>query len=168
MGCYPRTAMATAISLPHRLQSARGRSVLLLVGCAAFVAAGLFILPEHPAAGASSIVFFGLGVVVALVQLRPGSSYLELDREGFTTCTLFRKTFYRWSDIAEFSARSKGIANTVVVMRLAPSFPGYETLRRFAKWLGDDEFPLPDTYGLPAAELAALLNDVRAKQTRPR
>ena len=83
-----------------RLRTTRKSMLLLLLGSGAFVVAGFFVLPTHPAAAYGAIAFFGLGVVVALIQLLPGSSYLELDERGFTTCTMFRKGFERWEDVA--------------------------------------------------------------------
>lgn len=83
--------------------------LLLLVGCSAFVAAGVFMLRTDPSnwsgwaahaawrasAAWAAIAFFGLGVLVGIVNLLPGGGYLELDQRGFTMCNLFRKTFHR-------------------------------------------------------------------------
>ena len=57
----------------------------------------------YPIAG-----FFGLGVVIFIVQLIPGSAFLRLDSEGFTFCSLYRKTTLPWAAIDGFH---------VVVMR---------------------------------------------------
>jgi hypothetical protein len=140
--------------------------LLLLVGCAAFVAGGVFMLPTRPAAAYGAIVFFGLGIVVAVVNLLPGSSYLELEQRGFTLCTLFRKTFHPWEDIAEFFPFSMQGAKPMVALRYAPTYRRQSTARSFAKQLAGAEGALPDTYGMSAADLAALLNRVRAEHSR--
>jgi len=138
----------------------------LLVGCAAFVAAGVFVLPKSPAAAWGAIVFFGLGIPIALVNLLPGSSYLELDAGGFTICSLFRKWHHRWEDVAEFFPLPMGRAKPMVAIRYAPSYQGQAAVRRFATALAGAEGALADTYGMSAADLAALLNKVRAEHTR--
>ena len=153
--------------------------LLLLAGCSAFVAAGVFMLRADPsnwsglAAQAAwrasvawaAIVFFGLGVLVAIVNVLPGGSYLELDQRGFTMCNLFRKTFHRWEDLAEFFPLSLDGVKPMVALRYVPSYQGQASARRLATKLAGAEGGLPDTYGLSAAELARLLNKVRAEQS---
>jgi hypothetical protein len=138
----------------------------LLVGCSAFVAGGVFVLPSAPLAGYSAIVFFGLGALIGVVHLFPGSSYLELDQTGFTICNLFRKTAHRWVDIAEFLPVFTDQPKPLVGLRFVPGVAGSLAFRKFAAQLTGVEGGLPDTYGLPAAELAVLLNKVRAEQVR--
>jgi hypothetical protein len=61
----------------------RKRMVLLLTLSAAFVAAGILLLPTGPVIGWAAIVFFGFGMIVFVIQLvRP--SRLILDADGFT------------------------------------------------------------------------------------
>lgn len=154
--------------------------LLLLAGCSAFVAAGVFLLRFEPPTGWSglaaepvsrtsvawaAIVFFGLGIPVAIVNLLPGGSYLELDQRGFTMCNLFRKTFHRWEDVAEFFPISLDGVKPMVALRYAPSYQEHAAGRRLATKLAGAEGGLPDTYGLSAAELARLLNKVRAEQS---
>jgi len=140
--------------------------LLLLVGSAFVVAAAWFVWPTRPIVATLAIAFFGLGVVVAVVGLLPGSSYLELDERGFTLCTLFRKSFQRWDDVAEFfPIRLDGRGSPMVAVRYAPGFTANAAARRFAKTLAGAEGALPDTYGRSAAELAELLNKVRAERS---
>jgi len=157
--------MATATSLPLRLCTSRRKMLWLLVGSAAFVAGGVFAVPESPAAAWGAIVFFGLGVVVAVVNLLPGGSYLELEQRGFTTCSLFRKSFLRWHDIAEFYPFSVGGPREMVAVRFAPGYRELAAARSLMTRLAGAEGALPDTYGMSAADLAALLNKVRSEHT---
>jgi len=53
----------------------------------------------------------------------------------------------------------------MVALRYAPSYQGQAAARRLATKLAGAEGGLPDTYGLSAAELARLLNKVRAEQS---
>jgi hypothetical protein len=157
--------MAHATALPLRLRTRRRANLLLLLGCIAFVAGGVLVRDSNPAAAYAAIGFFGLGVAIALVNLLPGSSYLELDARGFTICQLFRKSFLRWQDIAEFFPFAIDGAKPIVAVRFAPSYRGLAAVRRFATQIAGAEGALPETYGLSAAELARLLNQVRAEQS---
>ena len=42
------------------------------------------------------------------LQIIPGCSYLELEKEGFTMCSLFRKHRYAWDEIACFGVTEIG------------------------------------------------------------
>src|SRR3982750_141919 len=146
--------MSATTPLPLRLRPRRPAMLLLLAGCSAFVAAGVFMLRADPSTNWSglaaqagwrasvawaAIVFFGLGVIVAIVNLLPGGSYLELDQRGFTMCNLFRKTFHRWEDVAEFFPLSLEGAKPMVALRYAPSYQGQAAARRLATKLAGAE-----------------------------
>lgn len=157
--------MAVRTPLPLRLRTTRKSMLVLLAGCAAFVAAGFVAVPTDPFMAYSGIVFFGLGVVIALLHLLPNSSYLELEERGFTTCTMFRKHFVPWQDIAEFFPISLDHrAKPMVAWRYAPGYTRHATARKLVTALAGAEAALPDTYGRSAAELAELLNEVRAER----
>ena len=159
--------MTPRTPLPMRLRSSRAKASLLLLGCSVFVVAGVVVLRVAPIAGYAAIAFFGLGVVVGLIQLLPNSSYLELEERGFTICNLFRKSFLPWQEIAEFFPMTVGgSGRPMVAVRFAPGSKVSATVRTFAVAIGGAEGALPDTYGRSAAELAELLNRVRAERNR--
>ena len=161
--------MMARTPLPLRLRTTRKSMVVLLLACAGFVAAGVFVLPIHPVVAWQAIVFFGLGVVVALIQLLPGSAYLELDDRGFTTCTMFRKSFVRWDDVGEFFPLSlDSRARKMVAFRYAPDYKPHPSARKFLTALAGAEGALPDTYGRPADDLARLLNTIRGERVSAR
>ncbi len=161
--------MGARVPLPMRLRTTRKSVLLLLVGSAAFVAGAFVILPGHPAAAYGGMAFFGLGVVVALIQLLPGSSYLDVDERGFTTCTMFRKGFVPWTDVAEFypcdipPSRRK-----LVAYRFAPGYTPHATVRKVLSAVAGAEAALPDTYGRSADDLARLLNTIRTERVGTR
>jgi hypothetical protein len=161
--------MAARTPLPVRLRTTRKSVLLLLLGSGAFVVAGFFVLPTHPAAAYGAIAFFGLGVVVAVVQLLPGSSYLELDERGFMTCTMFRKGFVPWQDVGEFyPCTIPSSTRAMVAYRFAPGYTPQATTRKVLNALAGAEAALPDTYGRSAKELAELLNTIRAERVPAR
>ncbi len=152
-------------TLPRRLQGARARSLGLLLGCVAFVAGGIFIRQDAPWAGYSAIVFFGLGAIVATINLLPGSSYLLLDDRGLTMCSMFRKTFHSWNDLAEFLPISMG-TTTMVGLRYSEGYKAHAATRRLATRLAGAEGALPESYGMDPEELVTLLNGLRMRQRR--
>jgi len=158
---------AASHSASHAPALGRAKASLLFLGCSVFVVAGFVVLRVAPIAGYAAIAFFGLGVVIGLIQLLPNSSYLELEEHGFTICNLFRKGFLPWQEIAEFVPMTVGgSGRPMVAVRFAPGSKVSATARRFAVAIGGAEGALPDTYGRSAAELAELLNRVRAERNR--
>jgi hypothetical protein len=149
--------------LPARLQAKRGGKFLLLVGAIAFAAAGVWMLPTSPLRGYPVLAFFGLGAAVLAANLLPGSSYLLLEQGGFTICNVFRKTFYSWSDVAEFLPVEVG-SQTMVGLRFNERYKAVAIGRKLARHLSGVDGALPDTYGQKAQELASLLNKVRERQ----
>lgn len=73
---------------------------------AIFVVAGYLMLEENPLIGWLSISFFGLGVMIFLLQLVTNFAYLKIDEEGFEERVLFRTKKYKWSDVKGFRKTS--------------------------------------------------------------
>jgi hypothetical protein len=149
--------------LPLRLQARRGQKSWLLAVAVAFGAGGIYILPVSPVRGVLAIAFFGLGALVIAVNLLPGGSYLLVEKTGFTVCNVFRKTFYSWSDVAEFVPVDVG-NKAMVGLRFSDRYKAAGAGRKLAAYLAGVDGALPDTYGLGARDLVSLLNDVRARQ----
>ena len=120
----------------------------------------------HTATGWFVAGFFGLGIPVFLLQFFPKSSFLTVDEDGIEFAALFRKCRLKWREISEFgvySRKSIGIGMTVGI-NYSPSFERYQKMRAINKALLGFEGALPDTYGLPAAELATLLASYHAER----
>lgn len=109
------------------------------------------------------VSFFGLGVVVFVVQLIPSASYLRIRSEGFMFCALFRKSpLIPWQDVSHFRVGNvppKG--HPLVVFDWHTG--SHRGLRQVNRYLVDDTDALPDTYGLSPEELADLLNMWRSR-----
>jgi len=145
----------------------RSAAVWLLLVCSVFVALGIWMGLRGDWRGFLCAGFFGLGLPVGAVQLIPGSSYLELDTAGFTFCTLFRRTTVAWADVAGFyvvTLRQSGLkVRELVGFNFAASYDKARLGRKIASLIGQCEGALPDTYGQPAGELAALMNACLAR-----
>lgn len=122
-----------------------------------FVAIGFAIREREPWAAYSCMAFFGLCALVGAINLHPQSSYLEVTAEGFAFTSLFRRTFVAWENVEHFFPVTIA-RNGMVGWDYKPAYAGQAVGRKISSALADVEAALPDTYGLPAAELSAILN----------
>jgi hypothetical protein len=130
--------------------------VILLVSLG-FTVGGVLMLRGGRQDGWFVAIVFGASTLVAvgLVVLR-GS--LTIGDDGLTVTNLGRSNTWRWSDIAGFGVMqisSHPFARKSVGMRLIPKRQTVAT--RFAAGLSGYDGALPDTYGLKAEDLVALL-----------
>jgi|SRR3569832_2237369 len=140
--------------------------ILLTLGSGIFVASGIWLLPQEPYAALASIVFFGLCGSVGVVGLLPNGSYLTLTERGFLFASLFRKHFVSWSSVESF-VPVKIQFNQMVGWTYSPEFSGSRYLRGINTALAGVEAALPDSYGVPAEQLATLMNQLRARYADP-
>jgi len=106
--------------------------------------------------------FCGLCALALLGNVLPGSSYLQVDARGLTLCTMYRKSFYAWRDIARFVPIDMG-GHGMVGIEFANHYTGAALGRRWAQRISGVDGALPDTYGYTAEELAAALGEARAR-----
>lgn len=132
---------------------------VLLVSASAVVF-GVLILPEEPFVAWAAILLFGLGVVVSVVALLPGSGYLRLTPEGYEQRVFFRTSKRSWQQFERFHAyRTPASPIRLVGFVLDPNYTGDATLRRVNRSMAGVDGGLSDTYGLAADELATLMNE---------
>ena len=152
---------------PVVLARSRRKWLLVLGGCLAFVAIGLWVRYSDPLSAWLAIGFFGLGALVAALMLLPGAGSLLLDPDGFEITTLFRRHRSRWVDVSEFE-----------VVRMPPSrlkmvvFDDARTkdsaMAKRNKSLVGRSGGLSDNYGLSHDDLAEVMNEWRVRATRRR
>jgi hypothetical protein len=97
-------------------------------------------------------------------MLLPGAGGLRLDSDGFEMTSLFRRHRSRWMEVSEFE-----------VVRLPPSlqkmvvFDDVRTkdsaLAKVNRSLAGRTGGLPDSYSLSHEDLAAIMNEWRARAT---
>jgi hypothetical protein len=151
-----------AIVLPMRLYPRRLKTLGLLVFCIAAVAGGLFMAREQPLIGYLCAGFFALGIPVMLINLLPGQAYLELAEDGFTFAGVFRKNTIYWKDVAGFGVASVS-GNKMVGWDFVPEYAPQKTGRAVASTLTGVQGALPDTYGMKAEQLSALMNELKRR-----
>jgi hypothetical protein len=146
------------------LQTDRRQDSLLVAVSALIVGLGVVLWwNEWPGALWLGAVFT-LPLSIGLLQGLARCSSLSVTAEGFEIRYLFRRRSYRWRDVSEFRVEHLGPLECVVFGRgtgrsldLPPAF--------LAPVLEAREVAIPQTYGLKAAELAAMLNEHRVNAT---
>lgn len=102
-------------------------------------------------------VVFVAGILITVIQLLPGCSYLRIDSEGFTICSLFRETRIPWSAVEEF--RVIHIRPGAVGLNFVPSYENPIVKNKMFKKLTNCDFALPNNYGHNPEDLAAFMNE---------
>ncbi len=155
---------------PLVLRPGRRKWVLILIACLAFVGCGaliFFVAPGGRGGGVVTMAFFGLGAAVSIFQLA-SNSHLKLSRTGFTVAALRRLSTTRWSEVSSFYAVDAGptALNRMVAVNLVREerLDGVPGAVKAA--FGYNRL-LPDTYGMKAEKLAALMNDWRSRYAAP-
>jgi hypothetical protein len=152
--------------LPVTYRTRPQKMMLLILGSGIFISSGIWLLPQQPYAALASIIFFGLCGLVGVVGLLPNSSYLTLTERGFEFASLFRKHFVSWSSVESF-VPVRIQFNQMVGWTYPAAFSGSRRLRGINTALAGVEAALPDSYGVPAEQLATLMNQLRAKYADP-
>ena len=112
----------------------RYTAILLLLGCGVFTAVGIGIGLKEGWMGYLIASFPALGIMVSIIQLIPGSAYLHLDSEGFTFCSLFRKTTIAWSDVDEFFVITLTQTGQKVSEMVGFNFEPHMTKANYLEW----------------------------------
>jgi len=134
----------------------------LIVVSLVFVAISWWVARLGNAVGYLGVAFFGLGLVVFVIKLLPNSSYLRVRQEGFTVCSLFRCHTVQWRDTSEFGVADLGVKK-MVGWNSALAAEKLPSLFKASQLISGYGCALPETYGLDAEELCALLNSTRTE-----
>lgn len=147
------------LSLPLVLYPARGKTLLLLLGCLSFSAVGVWMVLDGVLLGYFCALLFALGALIFLVQLHPRAAYLLLDEQGFTYCSLFRAHRISWVAVAGFAV-VRISSNSQVAWNFAQGHVPHGRGPALSQALSGYHSALPDTYGLRAEVLAQQLNSL--------
>lgn len=138
------------------------KNTLLFLGCSAFVAIGVFILDKDPKIGWGSIIFFGLGVIVSLIQFYPNSTYLKLTDEGFKVKSLFRSSFTKWRDVKDFRQGHIN-GNKMIFFDYTDKHQKWSNGKKVAKFLSGKEGAVPSSYNINTEELLDLMKEYKLR-----
>lgn len=138
------------------------RAILFGIGSMVFTVGGILMMDEESLMGSLTTSFFGLGVIVFLVQLIPGSTELVLTKEGFIVTSLFRSNLTKWSDVKKFKIGYLG-KNKAVLFDYVDGHNKYNVGKSISKVFSNSHGALPSNYGLSVTELLNLMNDWKNK-----
>ena len=141
------------------LRPRRRRLLRLLLMSVALSSAGFL---GGGAAGTIPGALFALFSVAFGVAMLPGATFLRIERGGFTYRSFFRSRTFTWDDVDGFGPTMvSGVEIVGFHSRRARRENPFATATSAA--LSGYGSALPDTYGLDARELAALLNEAWAR-----
>jgi hypothetical protein len=143
------------------LKPSKLRQFRLLITGAIFTAGGVWMIASHNLMGWFVLLFFGLCLLVFVINLLPNASYLRLTKDGFEVKQLFRSNFYRWTDVQDIQSGAQykyGFPiRTYVGFNFSDTYEQAGKARAIAKSLTGCEGQLADNFGMEAPGLAALM-----------
>lgn len=151
------------------LKPSRMKWLLVFLIGAAFTATGLWMIVEDGALMAWFVtLFFGLVAIVALIPLIGIGSHLKLDEAGFEQSLMGRRLKCSWQNVSAFHTYSIGVGNTFVAFDRAED--DGKRITGINRAIAGGSAQLGDTFGMKAADLAALMNAFRdrALEAKPR
>ncbi|MFC7346864.1 PH domain-containing protein [Chryseobacterium zhengzhouense] len=92
-------------NLPLILKPSKVKSVILILISIGFVALGISLLEKNMLIAVLNIVFFGIGLIIFIINQLPNSSYLKIDERGIEMKNLFRTTFIPWQAVNSFRTK---------------------------------------------------------------
>lgn len=136
---------------PIILKPGKGKSILLFIISTGFVCLGISLWETNTSLAVFTVVFFGLCLLVFIINLIPNSSYLKIDHQGIEMKSLFKSTFIPWRGVSGFRTKNFFL-NTIVVFDIDQHLS--ETSGTKIK-----TGVFPDTYGISGKKLATFLNE---------
>jgi hypothetical protein len=144
---------------PSRLKWSLILLSFLLLGLVGFL---MFSKGNYLGIGGIIISFFGvLFCVWVMISSRMN---LHLSSKGFNFGTVKRISDYKWTDISSFDV-ARISYNDIVCFTFSDSYYGEMKTRSINQGFGGFDRFLPDTYGLKAADLVALLESWRKQHS---
>ena len=147
---------------PATLAASRRKWVLMLIGCGAFTAGGIWMVLSSASRGWLVVIFFGVCAIVSAVMLLPGAGMLRLDRDGFEATSVFRRHRSRWRDATDFESARIPPSMIALVVYNDANLSG-KSIAKLNTLIAGRNAGLPDTYGLSAADLADLMTEWRER-----
>jgi hypothetical protein len=138
-----------------------GLGLLSLVFCVG----GIWMIKNGDLAGWYCLVFFGLALLVSIASTLPNASYLKLDAQGFTMCSMFRAHSFRWVDVAGFGINQIAL-NKMVLFNFEPHYAQSQKMKALNNNISGFDAGLPDNYGMNHQELADLMNRYKQASIR--
>ncbi|NRD20954.1 hypothetical protein HNV08_12930 [Winogradskyella eckloniae] len=138
------------------------KNLILFLISSVFVTIGILMLKDKTLMGWFIISFFGLGIIVSLIQFHPNASYLKLTDEGFETKNLFRSNFTKWDDVKEFRQGHIN-GNKMIFFDYTDEHKKWISGKKVAKFLSGKEGAVQSSYNIKTEELLNLMKEYKLK-----
>ncbi|MDF2831017.1 PH domain-containing protein [Chryseobacterium indoltheticum] len=145
-------------NLPLILKPSKIKSIILILISIGFITLGISLLEQNMLIAVLNIFFFGICLIIFIINMIPNSSYLTIDEKGIEMKNLFRTTFIPWQAVSGFKTK-------LIFVNKLVTFTIDEKLLENSKMKGKTG-AFPDTYGMSANNLANLLNEYKVKFDR--
>ena len=142
-------------NLPLTLKPGKIKNITLILISTAFIVLGISLLEKNMLVAVLNIFFFGICLIIFIINMIPNSSYLTIDERGIEMKNLFRTTFIPWQAVSGFKTKFIFI-NKMVVFDIDQKLLDSSKIK-------SKTGAFPDTYGMSAKNLANLLNEYKAK-----
>lgn len=142
-------------NLPIILKPGKAKIILLSAISIGFVSLGISLLEKNMLIAVFTIFFFGLCLLVFIINLIPNASYLKINDQGIEMKNLFKSTFIPWRAVSGFRTKNV-LLNKMVVFEIDQKLPETSGMK-----LKTGAFP--DTYGMSGQKRAAFLNAQKAR-----
>lgn len=140
-------------NLPLTLRPGKLKNIILILISIGFICMGITLIERNLWIAILTIFLFGISLIVFSINLIPNTSYLKIDERGLEMKNLFRTTFIPWQVISGFTTKQIFI-NKLVMFDIDEEFLKLSKIK-------SKQGAFPDTYGMSAKKLAALLNDYK-------
>lgn len=129
---------------------------------AIFVVAGYFMLEENPLIGWLSISFFGMGVMIFLIQLVTNFAYLKIDEEGFEERVLFRTKRFKWSNVKGFR-KTSFYGNQRIVFDYTDAYHQRNRRSKFYYFLFGKQGSITSSHNIDTGKLLNLMKSYKRR-----
>lgn len=140
-------------NVPVILKPSKIKSIILMLISIGFVSLGISLLERNIMIAVLNIIFFGMTMIIFIINLIPNSVYLKIDEKGIEMKNLFRITFIPWQAVSNFTVKDLFFKKMVMYHISEKLLSGKEKRPK--------EAGFPDTYGMSAQKLAAMLNEYK-------
>lgn len=154
---------------PITLYPARGKWISLTLGAVVFTTIGALgsfarIDAFQHAIMILGTIFFGTCMLAGIITLLPGASSLQLNQDGFAIAKFYWTRRLRWAEVSDFAIWTYRANKVITFNTCTPSSSkAGALLMKINSFLAGRNDYLPDTYGLSANDLLALVNAWRKR-----
>jgi hypothetical protein len=148
------------------IRGSRERFIWMLIIGLCFLVLGYWTLVEQHMwfLGGAAIAFALFGLIVTLLMMRPGGTFLRLDSQGLEVIAMRRRYRYAWSDVDSFYL-CKISGAELVGINFSPSCSSQRIGRAFASSLTGVEGAISNLFTAGPAQVCATLNEWKVRHS---